>query len=686
MNIRNATPSVEERVKVASGEGKKVNPHKGIQPSEVVRFIYSEWQNRLSHTQTTRELEEENHKMYTGLEQGQIPSDVKAELEKGGRTEFITQMNFILKKVNGNVGDLIKNSYDVDYVSTDGMVSDTLTVFKDLFYFDKEICDWGTEFATHWTNGTIKTSWMQMYPDYRYDANLGNIGLKALIPGSVLPDINWVSNNSGDCRSLFTNTYLTLDQIKANYPKSVERIDQLMLAKEMAQETSEGIYKGKAIPRFNLNEQYNNTYRVIQFHHMKAEEEEHKTALANNNQVLVVPNDADEEWYAINNVNPDYVITEKRKKDVYYVTTVVPEIDMAKPLEDKKGLLQIGRLPFYHWSYNRHNGEDVGMPDLLKDAQRYVNKMYSLAAEIIASSKHVTTIDPGIVDNDVMSTRELEEKFNEPGAKIITKEGASLEFPNAIQETKSSNFAGNELDFANNVIGMTDRLTPQSASMEGIGNERSGVHFEYKREQGEISKTLMRDSAKRFFNELAEGYFYAAQSLYGGLYRKFSNGETTIEINKPTPDGRIIYDITDVPRSKVIVSDSPEGVSRRINDRIIAVETLNVVGNIDPIAASYALETIFESMDNISKVKREQMKEDQERRRELLRTEQMAQLSQNEVNIIQMQMQKQQLVSPPPPPTGGDNPTPPEGGEEVPQEQLPPEGVQQDQLPPTVAQ
>jgi len=669
MKIRHALPTVEERVSIAQGEGKKVNPHKGIQPNEVVRFIYSEWQNRLTQTAKARKLEEEDHRMYTGSEHGQIPDEVKAELEKDARQEFITQMNFILKKVNSNAGDLVKNSFDADFISTDGTMSDTLTVFKDLFYFDKEICDWGTEFATHWTNGSIKTSWMQMYPDYRHDANLGNIGLKALIPGSVLADVNWVSNNSGDCRSLFTNTYLTLEQIKGNFPKSAQRVEQLMLAQEMAQETSEGIYKGKAIPRFNLNEQYNNTYRVIQYHHMKVEEEDHKTALANNNQVLVVPNDADEMWYQANNVNPEHVITDKRKKDVYYVTTIVPEIDMAKPLEDKKGLLQVGRLPFFHWSYNRHNGEDIGMPSLLADSQRYVNKMYGLAAEVIASSKRFTLIDPGVVGNDTAKLAELEDKINKPGSTMLGEEGFSNELPNAIQQSNSSNSAGNELDFANNVLNMTDRITPQSASQEGIGNERSGVHFEYKREQGEISKTLMRDSAKRFFNELAEGYFYAAQSLYGGLYRKFSNGDTTIEINKPTPDGRIIFDITDVPRSKVIVSDSPEGVSRRINDRIIAVETLQIVGNIDPIAASYALESIFDSMDNISK-------------------ENMAQLSQNEVNIIQMQMQKQQLINPQPqaPQPGAEGQPQPEGAEgEVPPEQLPPEGQEQQQLPPEVA-
>ena len=90
--------------------------------------------------------------------------------------------------------------------------------------------------------------------------------------------------------------------------------------------------------------------------------------------------------------------------------------------------------------------------------------------------------------------------------------------------------------------------------------------------------------------------------------------------------------------------------------------------------------------DNISIVKRQQMKEDQERRRELYRTNDMAQLSQNEVNIIQMQMQKQQLVNPQPPAPqlgaeGGGQPVP-EGAEgEVPPEQLPPEGVQQDELP-----
>ena len=691
MNIRNAPPSVDERVAIASGEAKSPNPHKGIKPSETVRMLYSEWQNRLSATQKDRDVEEENHRMYSGTDFGQWPKEVLEELKKSKQKRDITQMNFIQKKVNSNVGDLVKNGYDVDFISTDGAMADTLTVFKDLYYFDKDICDWETELAVHYTNGTIKGSWLQMYPDYRHDANLGNIGIKALIPGSVLPDVNWVSNNSGDCRSLFTNTYLTLEQIKQTYPGKSERIEQLLLAKEMGQDTTESITKGKAIPRFNLNDQYNNTYRVIQYHHMRTEFKEKKTALANNNQILDVPNDADEMWFQANNVNPENILSDKVKTDTYYVTTFIPDIDMSKPLEDKQGLLQIGRLPFYHWSYNRHNGEDIGMVDQLKDSQRYINKMYGMAAEIIANSKHTRIIDPAMFDNDAGTLAQVQEEFSKPGSTIIGKENFSLETPNGIVESKSSNYAGNELDFANNVLTMTDRLTPQSVSMEGIGNERSGTHFNSKLEQGEVSKTLMRDSARRFHNELAEGYFYAAQALYGGLYRKFSNGTTTIEINKPTPDGRVIYDITDVPRSKATVTDNPKGLNRRINDRMFGMEYLNTAAAAnDPISVSYALEMIFDSFDNVGIVKRKQMLEDQERRRELLRTTDMAQLSQNEVNIIQMQMQKQQLVNPQPPVpqpgAEGQGQPQPEGAEgEVPPEQLPPEGQEQQQLPPEVA-
>ncbi len=665
--MRNAPPDVSERLKFAEGEGKSKKTFAGIGANDSIRHLFSEFTSRKSLTQEARENEEENHRIYSGLNYGQIPKEILAEIKEKGLKKEIAQFNFVQKKVDGVVGDFIQNGLDFDYLSTDGDNTDTLSVIKDLYFFDKELCDWETELMVHYTNGCIKSSWMQMTVDYRHDNNFGNIGLKTMVPASVLPDPNWVSNNSGDCKNLFTSTYMKLDDVKRTWKKSAKQIQRMIDTRRLADASNEGLHQGSSIPRFNLNESYNDTIQVIQYHTMQTETRTQRMGITKYQSYVVIPEDADENWYTENAVIPDKFIESDINVDIYKIVTFIPELSMTEAIEDKPGLLQIGRLPFFHWAYKHHNGENIGMVDQLKDPQQYFNSMIGLAKEIIANSKHVTVIDPGIVDSNVTSLEELEEKFSQPGSKIIGAEGFSLEYPNAIQTSNSSAYAGNELEFANSVLALSDRLTPQSATMEGGGSERSGILFEYKREQGEVSKTLLKEGRRRFLNELAEAYFYSCQSLYGGMYRKFETAGGTVEINKPLPDGRILNDITTVARAKIIISDSPEGTSRRINDKLIGMEMFSTLGNTDPMMATYAIEAIFNGMDNMPKSKRAEMSEDLAKRRELLRTNQAAQITNAQLSLVSGKQQIEQMMNPQPPAM------PPQEGAEGEQPQQPQE-------------
>jgi hypothetical protein len=673
MNFRMPPPDVSEQVKMAQGKGKTAYPSSGsgYSPNEIGRYLYAEWQDRKALSEGDRKNEEDNHRMYTGLDYGQWPKELLEELQCSKDNKDISQFNFVMKKVDGVVGDLVKNALDVEYLSVDGRGSDTLSLYKDLYYTDKELCDWETELITHYTNGTIKESWITMYVDYRHDPKFGNIALQAMTPASVMPDPNWVSNNSGDCKNLFTTTYMKPDAIKRTWPQAAKDVDRYLDTKRLLEVSNESIYNGNSIPMYGLNEDYNEEYRVIQYHWMKVEKQTKKTGLTTSGLIVQVPNDAEDDWFEYNGVDPNNVISEDQNIEKYYITTFIPELNIAKPIESKPGLLQIGRLPFFHWSYNRHNGKAVGMVDLLKDPQMYINRMLGLAHEMLANSKRVKLADPAAFDMSETSQAEVEEKISSGEGVVWTNPDASVEYPQAIQTPGSSEYVGNEVNFANNIMAFTDRLTVQSASMEGIGEERSGIHFEYKREQGEINKTLMREGVRLFWNELAEGYFYAARGLYGGVYREFESQGKVIEINKPQPDGRMLNDITSVTRAKTIITDSPASVSRRINDRVIMNELLQRFGNIDPISASYAMESIYDSMDNVPESRRQAFSADQERKRELLRTNEMAQLSQAQLATIQAQMQKQQIMQPPQqlPPQGAEGGQPPTTDEQVAQQQ-----------------
>jgi hypothetical protein len=443
--FRDATPEVSQRIAIMDGEkkAKKSTYRDGYDTSQWVQFLNSEYYDRYGLTQKDRDAMEENHRMYSGLEFGQWPSEV-VQACKG--TKLLSQFNFLKKKVDSVVGNIVQNWYDVDYVSTDGVNDDDITLMKDLYYSDKEICDWELEFHTFLKNGIIKGADMMMYVDYRHDPNFGNIGLKTLVPGSVLYDPNWVDNNTANCKNIFTVRYMTAKDMKRAYPKMSDRIDMLIRFKE--QTATEYVHNSQrdSIPRRDLREDYNNTYRVIEYHHMEKEKVKVRTAISRNGQAISVPEDASEAWFEHNKVNPEEVIEKSQWNDVYYVTAFAPDLDLSQPLSEGYGYLQVGRLPFFHWSYNRHNGRDIGLIDDLKDSQVYYNEMMSLVHELIKSTRRTKIIDPEMF-GDVSSLDDLKEKFTDPTGVVFTEPGASREFPNGIISSDVSTPSGNEMNF-----------------------------------------------------------------------------------------------------------------------------------------------------------------------------------------------------------------------------------------------
>lgn len=652
--IHRPPPEVDERIKLATEDRSMLerdNMGDGYSRADKVRFLYSEFRQRESITNHTRQDENENHGIYTGIGFGQWPQQVLDELAKQNRTKKdLSQFNFVFKKVNDIVGYLVRNWYDIDYASISGEDSETLQYMRDLYFSDKDLCDWDTEINDMLTNGCIKSGELMLHVDYRHDGKFGNIGVKSMPPGSVLRDVNWTTKNSGDCRNAFTATYMTPKEMKERYGTKNDRIDTLIRVRAM-EETDRDVFQGHSIPHYNLDEEYNKTYRVLEYHHMETEKRKKRIGITSSGSFVDVPAEADEAWFEYNQVNQETVIEDEDFVEVYYLTTICPDLDPEQPLEDRKGLLQMGRLPLIHWSYGRQNGIDVGVVDLIKDPQRYYNQMLSLSHEIIAFARRVRVIDPGAFGNDSVNLDELEEKLNTPGATVFSEHGASLEFPNAIQEASPSTYTGNELNLAETARITADGLTPYNASMagEGASGVRSAKHFDGQREQGEVNLSLLNDSVKRFNNELAECYFYAAQSLYGGLYRMFHvEGKGAVEINKPSFSGTVANDISRLPRAKVVITESPEGVSRRINNRSTAFETLNAMGNADPLINNMMGEIIMQSFDYLTKEQRSAITEQFEKQRELINVNQEAQASQailmteqSKMQIAQMQQQMQ---------------------------------------------
>jgi hypothetical protein len=148
--------------------------------------------------------------------------------------------------------------------------------------------------------------------------------------------------------------------------------------------------------------------------------------------------------------------------------------------------------------------------------------------------------------------------------------------------------------------------------MEGRseGSEETGILYARKTIQAEVALTTLSKGLEQHWNDKGEAYLLAAKKHYSGVYREFYSASIgkKVEINKPTitPSGeQLENDISELPRMRVIVTQSPEGVNTRLVNRSINTELLRVLGPDHPLARAMAIKNVLKTLDNNREEKEE---------------------------------------------------------------------------------
>jgi hypothetical protein len=330
--------------------------------------------------------------------------------------------------------------------------------------------------------------------------------------------------------------------------------------------------------------------------------------------------------------------------DVYYVTTICPSISRYLILEDKKGLIQLGRLPFFPWSCARINGKNSGIPDLLKSIQRTYNYRESMLDYMISTSANgAHIIDPLVVDNDQNKMNDLVKNWNKSSFKMFSSPGAISSGREFVKELPRSNVDYGIVNELTRMLDIADLISKQPATMDGRseGSEETGILYARKQLQAEITQTILVKSKEQHQNDKGEAYALLAKQLYSGVYREFyvvgSNKKTELNVPTVTNNGIVVNnDISLLPRVKVIVSQSPEGATTRDVDRAVNTEILRVVGEFSPMNRALAVKNIMKTLNN-SKEERIRYEEASELEYKLAR-------SNVELQIVNTEVQKMQLM------------------------------------------
>jgi len=622
---------------------KSYNSIPNIKGSKKVDYILGLYNNAIEFNTGDLDRASEMWNLYSGIDDSQYPSIIKSKMLQEERNPF--QGNFIRQKVDGLGGSIIKNFFDVSFEPVNGDQSDLTRYVKELMLIDKELLDWNQSYRELVIDGLIHLGVEEMYISFRYNP-LGNIGFRRIMPGHILLDPHWLSNNAWDLKKAWKTAYLTPQEIKDTYKTKSEEIDLFIKMKEGIPTNFDNGDQSKGFPHFEHSESYTDKYRVIEYHHMEKEKRKVEVVVADG---LVVPEGPDEfkrEWAITNNVNlSDGVMTREEDIDCYYVTSICPTINRHLVLEDKKALIQIGRLPFFPWSCARINGKNSGIPDLLKSVQRTFNYRQSMLDYMIsASANGAHLVDPDLVDNDPYKMEQLAKNWNSSSFKMFTAPGRLASGRHYIQDIPKNNIDYGLVNELNRMVDVADLISKQPAAMDARseGSEETGILYARKQLQAEITQTILVKSLEQHYNEKGEGYILLAKQLYSGVYRDFYvlGGNKKIELNRPTitPSGEVIdNDISTLPRMKVIISQSPEGVTTRTVDRAINTELLRVVGEFSPMNRALTVKNVMSTLDNA--------KTERQKYEEAANLEYILAKENTELQILGIQAQKMQIQS-----------------------------------------
>jgi len=591
MGLPNAPESVEKAID-ASSNGSL---------SDVLR-IESEFDRVVDWGSADRQREKRNWDLYFGVDLGQYTEDDKARAILEGRE--LSTFNVITQKVDSLAGYILKNQFDSDFIPVEGEEGLTTRVLKSLWLSDKDMMDWDHSYAKLVQGGLIYQAVEEMYVDKRFHP-LGNIAFRCHLPGHVIFDPRWKTDTGRDCQVAWVVSYLTASQILELYPNAKA---SLVLQQEIERTKNIGEFYDSSddksvTPIFDVSNTQpgDNYYRVIRKFEMTTEdvtieydETTGKDLPAGGDYAakLAFLNSTNPKWEPPTETSEGTIRKRQDKRRVCIVTAVCSQIDREAPLQRLPSPIQIGRLPLFGWSALRANGKCRGNVDLMADLQMKINYREELITCIIETEACGALLADPMLFND---TKELKDAFerdkNQPHKTIWTAPGAMLKGlePSPIRKSTLPQDARDQLQ---RMWEYADRISKAPAVFDARSEKsgESGYLFAQKARVAEQQSYTLFISLQRHQQEKAEAYLEQVRIQYtiAGVEREFSipvgTKKERLVLNQKTKVtvagveiGKILNDLSTMPRHKVVITESPVSTTNRLITRAMAAELLRVL-------------------------------------------------------------------------------------------------------------
>ncbi len=282
------------------------NPYEHISSSDhyLMTKIQAEYQRAFDADFRNRERSFKNWRAYMAIDGGQWTKDELAELKAEERTAV--QFNIIGQKVDTLAASLASEQWDLDWKPMEGSRNSLTEAIKSSWHSDSELCQYETQVGLVARDGMVQKGVLKMIENSDYNPLL-NVAFKRMMPGYVIFDPHWITDDDKDCKRAWECFHLSAKKIADHYGTSSPMIDQAI-----KQWKRFGGQYEEYDPDFSLQLQLGvrgHLYRVIEYHWM----EEMKTTrlvgkVIDSPNYLPFPITKDhnelENYMVINNIDP----------------------------------------------------------------------------------------------------------------------------------------------------------------------------------------------------------------------------------------------------------------------------------------------------------------------------------------------------------------------------------------------
>jgi len=551
----------------------------------------------------------DNHKMYFGIEGGQYTG---AELDQLKREQrHADTYNIVGPKIDTLAGSIAANGFDVDLKPIAGPRNSVHEAERDSFAADKELCDYQSHKNDVILDGMIHSGEIKMTKTFKFDNSMGNICFVRCMPGFVIRDPHWISKDDNDCKKLWEVFHLSAGDIAQKYNVYNEIIDnQIRMTQRMG-----GEYRDISIhadfTQSVQRSQKGHMHRVVEYHYMEdIQTTRLQGQVLNSTRWVVFPITKDrvklEQFMIQNKVDPNTMADLPYRDSVHKVVAICPTLMPKGVLTEGTASIQCKRLPYFHLTSNRSGGVDKGVVDDIADIQMTINKREMKTTELIGTA----TGGGKLVSRDLFRTPEELRKFkagaNDP-RYVGVVDGDALK-DNPIHYLNMNQYPSTIIDQINRMYDIVDRVSKVPAAMEAMSESanESGILFDRKLQVAQLGLITINNSVKKWEKDMAEAYMVQWQldPGYNSWEREMStsDGKNFVILNEMvTKNGEmwVRNRPQDLPRSTVVITESKNNPTKRLQDRAFYQDLYNfaVQNNPNSIYVSYLFAKILDTME-----------------------------------------------------------------------------------------